>query len=70
MLVEVDRFRIDVPKQPLDSRGEAAHDGTIRRSPIVDDSRQQPCFEAWNGEPFAHGIELRIQLPVTTDDGV
>ena len=27
----------------------------------------QPCFEAWNGEPFAHGtdhFELRIQLAV------
>lgn len=27
----------------------------------------QPCFEAWNGEPFAHGFshfELRVQLPV------
>lgn len=27
----------------------------------------QPCFEAWNGEPFAHGMEhfdLRVQLPV------
>ena len=27
----------------------------------------QPMFEAWNGEPFAHGLEhfdLRIQLPV------
>jgi len=28
----------------------------------------QPCFEAWNGEPFAHGtthFELRLQLAVT-----
>ena len=28
---------------------------------------EQPCFEAWNGEPFAHGMEhfeLRMQLPV------
>ncbi|MBC8067975.1 MAG: AraC family transcriptional regulator [Deltaproteobacteria bacterium] len=28
----------------------------------------QPCFEAWNGAPFAHGAEhfdLRVQLPVT-----
>ncbi len=27
-----------------------------------------PCFEAWTGEPFAHGLahfELRIQLAVT-----
>jgi AraC family transcriptional regulator len=27
----------------------------------------QPCFEAWNGMPFAHGFEhfeLRVQLPV------
>ncbi len=27
----------------------------------------QPCFEAWNGRPFAHGnehFELRIQLPI------
>lgn len=27
----------------------------------------QPCFEAWNGAPFAHGVahfELRLQLPV------
>jgi len=27
----------------------------------------QPCFEAWNGEPFAHGLihfELRVQLAV------
>lgn len=27
----------------------------------------QPCFEAWNGLPFAHGLEhfeLRLQLPV------
>ncbi len=27
----------------------------------------QPCFEAWNGRPFAHGgehFELRLQLPV------
>ena len=27
----------------------------------------QPAFEAWNGRPFAHGIEhfeLRAQLPV------
>ena len=28
----------------------------------------QPAFEAWNGEPFAHGrehFELRLQLAVT-----
>ncbi len=28
----------------------------------------QPCFEAWQGRPFAHGMEhfeIRIQLPVT-----
>jgi hypothetical protein len=27
----------------------------------------QPAFEAWNGTPFAHGMEhfeLRMQLPV------
>jgi AraC family transcriptional regulator len=27
----------------------------------------QPCFEAWNGAPFAHGMEhfeLRMHLPV------
>jgi AraC family transcriptional regulator len=27
----------------------------------------QPCFEAWNGRPFAHGFahfELRLHLPV------
>jgi AraC family transcriptional regulator len=33
----------------------------------------QPCFEAWNGRPFAHGLEhfeLRVQLPVRDADGV
>jgi AraC family transcriptional regulator len=37
----------------------------LPRSDHVPD--HQPCFEAWNGEPFAHGhehFELRIQLPV------
>ena len=27
----------------------------------------QPCFEAWDGEPFAHGVEhfeLRVQIPL------
>lgn len=31
----------------------------------------QPCFEAWAGEPFAHGFEhfeLRLQLPVVAAD--
>ena len=31
----------------------------------------QPCFEAWIGEPFAHGyehFELRLQLPVVPAD--
>lgn len=31
----------------------------------------QPCFEAWAGEPFAHGVEhfeLRVQLPVVAAD--
>lgn len=30
-----------------------------------------PCFEAWNGEPFAHGMEhftLRVHLPVVDAD--
>ena len=32
----------------------------------------QPCFEAWNGRPFAHGFEhfdLRVHLPVREPDG-
>lgn len=31
---------------------------------------EQPCFEAWNGRPFAHGTErfaLRLQLPVESN---
>jgi len=31
----------------------------------------QPMFEAWNGRPFAHGMEhfeLRAQLPVVNAD--
>ena len=40
---------------------------------LVDEDRvaigidHQPMFEAWNGEPFAHGLEhfeLRVQLAV------
>ena len=30
---------------------------------------EHPCFEAWNGRPFAHGaehFELRLQLPVAS----
>ena len=37
----------------------------LPRSSYVPD--HQPMFEAWNGEPFAHGHEhfdLRIQLAV------
>jgi AraC family transcriptional regulator len=37
----------------------------LPRSGYVPD--HQPMFEAWNGEPFAHGLEhfeLRIQLAV------
>ena len=37
----------------------------LPRSGYVPD--HQPGFEAWNGEPFAHGdahFELRVQLPV------
>jgi len=33
----------------------------------------QPCFEAWDGEPFAHGVEhfeLRVQLPLVEAGGV
>jgi hypothetical protein len=31
---------------------------------------RQPGFEAWNGEPFAHGedyFEIAVQLPVVGD---
>lgn len=38
----------------------------LPRSGFVPD--HQPCFEAWGGEPFAHGLlhfELRLQLAVT-----
>jgi AraC family transcriptional regulator len=37
----------------------------LPRSGYVPD--HQPMFEAWNGEPFAHGLEhfeLRVQLAV------
>ena len=37
----------------------------LPRSGMVPDD--QPCFEAWEGRPFAHGtahFELRVQLPV------
>ena len=37
----------------------------LPRSPYVPD--HQPGFEAWNGEPFAHGhahFDLRLQLAV------
>jgi AraC family transcriptional regulator len=37
----------------------------LPRSGYVPDD--QPCFEAWNGRPFAHGteyLELLIQLPI------
>lgn len=63
--VEV-RGAIDLEQRALDW----LYGTWLPQSRYVPDS--QPCFEAWMGRPFAHGLEyfeLWIQLPVVTDDG-
>jgi hypothetical protein len=40
---------------------------TVRAVRMAGLPDHQPMFEAWNGEPFAHGhehFELRVQLAV------
>lgn len=63
--VEV-RGAIDLEQRALDW----LYGTWLPRSRYVPDS--QPCFEAWIGRPFAHGLEhfeLWVQLPVVQDYG-